>query len=481
MAKLTGCQYPSNSVFLISDENTTEYEEAVDLYNQTGRTAQEWQSNLLKHLLSKNDDDLWVHTKFGYSIPRRNGKSEIIIMRTLYGLENGEKMLYTAHRTTTSHSFFERVEESLASLGYIKASEARKEDEVPNEMLYDSYKANGLESIVMRKNKARINFRTRTSKGGLGEGYDVLIIDEAQEYQDDQESSLKYVVTDSKNPQTIMCGTPPTTVSSGTVFVKLRDKCLMGETKNTGWAEWSVEKMTDPNDRDAWVKTNPSLGTVFTERSIEDEIGTDDSDFNIQRLGLWLKYNQKSAISENVWNALQVETLPELSSKLHIGIKFGKDGQNIAMSVAAKTKDGKVFVEGLFLRPTTQGILWIADFLKNADYANCVCDGKSGQQMIEDLAKENKLKHIVFPTVPEIINANAVFEQSLYNKSICHTGQPMLKNIISNCKKRTIGSNGGFGYESIILENDIALMDATIYAYWSAQKSKERKAPKITY
>ena len=67
-----------------------------------------------------------------------------------------------------------------------------------------------------------IEFRTRTSKGGLGEGFDLLVIDEAQEYQDDQESALKYVVTDSKNPtRPFFVGTPPTPVSSGTVFHKI--------------------------------------------------------------------------------------------------------------------------------------------------------------------------------------------------------------------------------------------------------------------
>lgn len=63
-----------------------------------------------------------------------------------------------------------------------------------------------------------MEFRTRTSSGGLGEGYDVLIIDEAQEYTEAQETSLKYIVSDSESPQTIMLGTPPTAVSAGTVL-----------------------------------------------------------------------------------------------------------------------------------------------------------------------------------------------------------------------------------------------------------------------
>ncbi len=201
----------------------------------------------------------------------------------MWGLNNGEKILHTAHRTTTSHSAWERLCQLLDEAG------------IP----YNSTKQFGLETI--RTNNGKISFRTRSYKGGLGEGFDLLVIDEAQEYTDDQESALKYVVSDSKNPQTIFCGTPPTVVSTGTVFTKLRTSTLEGKVPNGGWAEWSVDRQTDPEDVSAWYQTNPSLGKILTERKIRDEIGSDEIDFNIQRLGLWIKYNQKSAISEIEW------------------------------------------------------------------------------------------------------------------------------------------------------------------------------------
>lgn len=224
-----GRQTPTAAVVL--PYTTTHGQEAIDLYNTTGRTAQQWQQLLLYDILAENEDGLWVHTKFGYSVPRRNGKNEIAAMRELYGLQRGENILHTAHRTTTSHAAWER----LCSL----LDKAKIE--------YRSIRASGRESIRLKSGEGRIEFRTRSSKGGLGEGFDLLIIDEAQEYTDDQESALKYVVTDSRDPQTLFCGTPPTPVSSGTVFLKLRNAALQGETQNTGWAEWSVEQQTDPH------------------------------------------------------------------------------------------------------------------------------------------------------------------------------------------------------------------------------------------
>lgn len=482
MAKLLGCQTPSKSVFLLDDEITTEYEKAVEIYQLSGRKVLFWQTELLKHIMSKNEDGLYTYTKFGYSVPRRNGKSEILGLRELQGLLNGEKILHTAHRTATSHNAWKTLTRMLNDAGYVDKAEIKKDelDKYEADKIYKAHKANGLESVELATG-GTIDFRTRTSKGGLGEGFDLLVIDEAQEYQDDQESSLKYTVSSSMNGQTIMCGTPPTAVSSGTVFVKYRERCLEGKVKNGGWAEWSVEKETDPHDTNAWIQCNPSLGYILSERAVEDEIGTDDIDFNIQRFGLWLSYNQKSDISEKLWNSLKCDKKPVLNGKLFIGIKFGKNGKNVALSVACKTTNEKIFVETLFCRPITQGIDWIGQFLKQVKYEECVCDGKAGEQMILDMAKKEKLKKIVFPTVPEVINANAVFEQALYKESICHNGQEMLTQVVTNCKRRTIGSGGGFGYDALLDDSEIAVMDSAIYAHWSCQKIKERRKQKVQY
>lgn len=263
MKKRRGSQNPTKLILCRYKHKMSRYDEAVELYERTGRTAQRWQVLLLRHILATDKAGLWVHTKFGYAVPRRNGKNEVVVMREIFGLKNGEHILHTAHRTTTTHAAWERLYDMLQKAGIPVAS---------------TYRAYGREHIFL-KNGGKIEFRTRTSKGGLGEGFDLLVIDEAQEYQDDQESSLKYTVSDSPNPQTILCGTPPTPISAGTVFVKFRQSCLAGELKHSGWAEWSVEYQTDPRDKEAWYLTNPSLGTILNERKITDEIGPDPGRF----------------------------------------------------------------------------------------------------------------------------------------------------------------------------------------------------------
>lgn len=474
-----GRQTPTQSVVLPYTQ--THGQEAIDLYNSTGRTAQEWQEIQMYDILAVNDDGLWVHTKYGYSVPRRNGKNEIVAIREMYGLTHGERILHTAHRTTTSASASRRLAALLDGAGYIEVTRIKKGEKYDKHYTYS--KQMGLERIVLLcEGGGTVDFRTRSSKGGLGEGFDLLVIDEAQEYQDDQESALKYVVTDSKNPQTLFCGTPPTPVSSGTVFLKMRNKTLQGESVNTGWAEWSVDDMTDPKDKEAWYQTNPSLGTVFTERSVLDEVGSDIVDFNIQRLGLWLRYNQKSAISKAEWEDLKCDSLPQFTSKLSVGIKYGHDGDSVAMSIAVKTADGQIFVEAIDCRPIRAGDSWMLDFLAKADIDSVVVDGANGQQLLADGMKDLHLKQPIMPTVKEIILANSTFVMEGMNKNIlCHMGQPSLAQIVSNCEKRAIGTNGGFGYKSILDGAKIELMDSMILAFWACSKQKAKRKQKIKY
>ncbi len=459
-----GRQTPTTSVVLPYDE--TLGQEAIDLYEKTKRKAQEWQKLLIYDIMARTPDELWTHSRFGYAVPRRNGKNEIVAIRELWGLTKGEQILHTAHRTTTSRSSWERLKELLDDAG----------------IEHKDSGALGQEVIRVKKTGGVVHFRTRTSKGGLGEGFDLMIIDEAQEYTDDQEASLKYVVSASRNPQTLFMGTPPTTESSGTVFMHMRDTVLAGKMEDTGWAEWSVEEVHRQTDTDAWYECNPSLGTILTERAIKAEVGPNELDFNIQRLGYWIRYNLKSAVSRGEWDELKCKKLPELRSKIFVGVKYSRN-DTVAVSIAIRTTDNRIFVEAIDCRPFRAGTDWIIAFLQKIEYKTVVIDGQSGQQLLKDAMRDAHLYQAVLPKVAEVVKANATFEERLAQKELCHMGQPSLVCSVTNCEKRAIGSNGGFGYRSINESFDIALMDSMILAQWiCGQKTKKTvKRQKISY
>lgn len=461
-----GRQTPTTTVILPYEESKGQ--EAIDLYNSTGRNMYPWQADQLNAIMAQDADGLWIHTKYGLAVPRRNGKNEVVGARELWGLIHGERILHTAHRATTGHSAWERLGRLLHLAGFKDGED------------YKTYKALGAEQIVWLHNEGEVNFRTRTAKGGIGEGYDLLVIDEAQEYTDDQESALIYVVTDSDNPQTILTGTPPTVHSSGTVFAKFRERTIDGQGNTAGWAEWSVADKADVHNRELWYETNPSLGYRLRERDILDEIREDEIDFNIQRLGLWLKYNQQSAISKAAWEALQVESVPELIGQLFVGIKYGFNGQNVAMSIAVRTEDS-IFVEAIDCRPITAGTDWIITFLQKADVAGVVVDGANGQGILADAMKTVKLPPPLMPTVAQAVQAYASWDLAIGQGAICHKGQPALTQAVSNCQKRPIGTGGGFGYKALFEGIEIALMESAIFAYWACSNSKVKKKQRVSY
>lgn len=469
-----GRQTPTQSVVL--PYRSTKGLEAIELYSQTGRKALEWQRLLITDIMATNDDGLWVHQKFGYSVPRRNGKNEIVAMREFWGLVNGEIICHTAHRTTTSSSAWKRLIKLLASAGYVELGR-KKKDEIPPEKSFRCNKQHGLENIVLTGG-GQIDFRTRTPNGGLGEGFDLLIIDEAQEYTDDQQDALIYTVSDSMNPQTIFCGTPPTATSSGTVFQHMRSDCLSGSAYETGWAEWSIPQATDDVfNVDLWYETNPSMGAHLDERKIRSEIKPkENTDFNIQRLGVWLTYNQKSEVSEVEWRALQVDVLPKLKGKLFAGIKFGSDGQNVSLSIACKTEDSKVFVESIDCQSIRKGNGWLIRFLKEADLRMVIVDGKSGTDLLLEECRKNKIKPAPeILKVAEMCTASTMFTQALEQQAICHKGQPSLVQSVCNCERRAIGNQGGYGFKSQKDGIDVSLMESMVIAHWACAAAKERR------
>ena len=77
-------------------------------------------------------------------------------MKEIWALEQGLNVLHTAHLISTSHSSFEKVKRYLEKSGYKNGDD------------FNSIKAKGQERIELFKSGGVIQFRTRTSSGGLG-------------------------------------------------------------------------------------------------------------------------------------------------------------------------------------------------------------------------------------------------------------------------------------------------------------------------
>jgi len=242
----------------------------------------------------------------------------------------------------------------------------------------------------------------------------------------------------------------------------------------------SVDEISEPTDRNLWYMCNPSLGLTLSERQVADEVSlTEDGriDFNIQRLGHWLKYSQKSVISLSAWNETCMTSVPALKGSISIGIKYSKDGTSVCMAVAVFADEDKVFVEIIGRKPVRMGTDWIVSFLKTAEsnILEVVVDGQNGQNILKDAMLDADLAKPVFPQVKEVIEANQRFEDEIYQKTLCHMEQPSLTNVVSNVIHRNIGTSGGFGWKPINDLSDVSLMEAAALALWGRRKFVEVK------
>lgn len=242
-----------------------------------------------------------------------------------------------------------------------------------------------------------------------------------------------------------------------------------------------MDHKTDVKDKNAWYATSPSLGTILTERIVQDEINGDDIDFNIQRLGLWIKYSQQSAIAAPDWDELKVEVTPKLAPPIFAGVKFGRDGQNVVLAVAVKTDDGKTFVEAIDCRNQRDGNDWIINFLTKGKAQAVLVDGASGLETFLRECKEQKLKNVNAATVKEVIQASSDFEIAIANKTLCHSGQPGLRQSVVNCQHRSIGSGGGYGYKTLDDDIEVALIESVILATHACDTAKVAKKQRVSY
>ena len=87
----------------------------------------------------------------------------------------------------------------------------------------------------------------------------------------------------------------------------------------------------------------------------------------------------------------------------------------------------------------------------------------------------------LLPKVAEVVAANALFEQKLFEGQLRHMGQPALTQAAANSEHRAIGSSGGYGYTSILEGADISLLESVSLAVWLCANAKERRKQEITY
>lgn len=461
---LMGVQEPS--VRIAPNYNETDGADACAILRAGGVILDPWQMDILDDWLGRNPGGRWASPTCGGSVPRQNGKTKLVEGRMEVGMILfNEQVIYTAHLQKTATETFDEMREFF---------------ETPKLKPYvaEIRTALGREQIVL-KSGARVKFLARTRNGGRGQHGDLLIIDEAQEIDENQQASFLPAISASLNPQTIYIGTPPDPQATGTVFRGIREKAK--ESKRTSWFEFSVPEIGDVTDVTRWAETNPALGRRILLSTIEGEVEQMDADtFARERLGWWspiVTEQKEYAITAETWDACRSEEMkPE--GKTAYGVKFSADGTAICLCGAVIPKEGAARISLIRRESTGRGTQWLADWLcERYDKASCVViDGRNGVDVLVDkIAPTWKAKgSVIRVNARDVIAAAGTLTDALAEKTVTwYFGQEELRDSAITSVKRPI--SGGFGFGG---ENSLPI-EACALALWGVKTSKRDPTRKM--
>ena len=459
-----GSQEPS--VRIVPDYRESDGFDAVKVLRAGGLILDPWQADILKDWLARDAAGMWAAPTCGGSVPRQNGKSLLVQGRAEAGmLLFNEQVIYTAHLQKTATETFEEMRDFFESPKLAK-------------YVAEIKTALGREQIIL-KSGARIKFLARTRNGGRGQHGDLLIVDEAQEMDENQQAGFLPAISASLNPQTVYVGTPPDPTAVGTVFDGIRRKAK--KSTKTAWFEFSVEDVGDVKDKERWAATNPALGRRILTSTIEGEAEQmDEKTFARESLGWWMPPAQAKvdyALDKKAWAACASDELkPE--GKTAYGVKFSADGSEVVLCGAVCPPNGPARISLIERKSTAHGTRWLADWL-NERYqkASCVViDGRNGVDVLVDRICDTwKMKgSVVRPSARDMVAAVSLLVNEINEQTVTwYRLQEALDISATTSIKRSIGGGWGFGGE------DSAPIEACSLALWGARNSKRDPSKKM--
>lgn len=464
--------------------NRTEGGLAAKLADAYGLPPHPWQQMILNDWLALDDNGKLLNSLCVLPVPRQNGKTGVIEPRETWGLvHRGEWILHTAHEYQTALVGFDRLRKKF---GERKNDPRAKYPEL--NALVKRYTTSANQMVLDLKNGGHIEFRTRGNNDDVGRGgtFDLVVVDEAQNYTDEQDAALSPLnsAAPKGSPQFIMTGTVPKPMSAhkGEKFASVRSSLHDDPYIGACIHEWAAPEIGNVSDVARWYEYNPSLGYQLLESALlADSRKMNPDTFAREHLGWWPEtVIMSSVIKPAEWAACKVDE-PTNDGLLVYAVKFSPDGSTGVLAACYKPDGGVPFVYVIEARSLSGGLGWFVDNLtaKYSKAAQIVIDGQSNAQTLNErlLANNVPVKTIVRPQTKDVVAACSSLVNAVKEQRVTHYGQPALDDSATKTRKRRIGNNGGWGFQSTD-EADATLIEAACLAYWGAMTTKRKPGRK---
>lgn len=467
-------------------------EAAIELAAGYGLVLDEWQQNVVRAWLRTTASGRWCAGTWCVSVPRQNGKNAALECVELYCMVVlGLKIVHTSHLLTSARKAFRRL---MLFFGR-KAEDPRARFPELNALVVEVRRTNGQEAIEL-SNGGLIELGARTGGAGRGSSFDILVVDEAQEYEADEQEALKPTISaaESGDPVTIFMGTPPADISErGEPFVRVRNNAILGKSRRTAWVEHSAVGDVDQMDEttlEAFIKdpknqadANPAYNVRVMAETIEDELNEfSPRSFARERLNMWPTpvENALRAFRMEAWEALGIEAPDPEWPVAAFGVDMNPERTKVSITAATFAEDPLVHLEMAADAPfdeagTSVLVAWLWERCHRR--VPVVIDGFSPARDILEVPLRKRGLQVYILGSAETVQAFAMLDHAVHKeRSVTHFGQEHLTASIRHTVKEPMrGRPGSYKPNRDSLEADLAPAVATICAHYGARKFARRR------
>lgn len=463
------------------------WEDVADLSAQAGVVLDGWQELILQAAMGERRDNTWAAKRVGVTVPRQNGKSQLLVARALAGavLFGEKKIVISAHQQDTAREAFSKMVEILEADG--------------NGWLMDRVRPNGIMNAINReqvkfKNGATVQFKARSGAAGKGFSSDCLMLDEAQILSQRAWTSINSTMSAMPNPQVWLLGTAPQEEDDSEVFESVRAAAIDGKSTTAAWCEWGLDIAGDeylaakddlaarrwsPAVEYACWAGNPAWNTRMNHEVVAGECETyTQRKFAQDRLGVWADdVHSSRRWSSELWASTAVDVAPADGVR-SFAVAFSFDGSRVSVAGAVKHAEG-VHVElvGAHSGSTGSGVAELADWLaerwRNA--AAIVVLGAAGAALRQALTDRGVSKRVVIaPSTSDYFAANAMAEDALKAGTLTHpvAGAGDVLDASVAVADIPAAERGTWRWKSTVPDGDETPVEAFCAAHWAARTSK---------
>ena len=455
------------------------WEDVADLVAGLGMPLDDWQEQVLQIAMGERADGQWASRFVGLSVPRQNGKSQIIVARALAGvLLFGEKLIIiSAHETDTAREVWKRLIDVIEANPSIEDRVTGRMDAINREFI----------SFGEGMDKQTIRLKARGRSGVRGFSADCLLLDEAQILGKDAWGSIVPTMSARPNPQMWLFGTPPTQSDDPFAFDRVRSSSLAKKARHC-WVEWSAEPGDDIDSVETWVKANPAFGVRIDREAVEDDrAAMDDEQFSRERLGMWSTGAASAVIPAQLW----LDAGDEFSvavDRFALGVEVAPDMERASVALAGQRDDGLWHVE---LDEAREGVDWLVPYVTALLEANpqiraVVADaGGPVAPLIEQRGPANWVfkgtrVSVYTPRAAELAAGCASLLAGVVSGDVKHIRQGQLGAAVAGAGKRAYGTDTGLWvWSRKSAAVDITPVQAVTLALIGAQVEQIRRKPMV--